>query len=108
MTDNLLSQSLADNNEACQDWQQSGLTQQTTDYTGEISHYVNGKGLACPLPLLKLKMALRTTDIGNHVYVTATDPNSQRDIGAFCQHAGHTLLTATHDTIIHLLITKNC
>lgn len=94
------------------DWQTFCQFIETLPTTGTLQHYVNGKQLACPMPLLKLKMALKNTAIGNHVYVTATDPNSQQDIGAFCQHAGHTLATATttssHDTISHLLITKNC
>lgn len=103
-----------------QDWSLAQFI--TLPNTGEVEQYVNGKNLACPMPLLKLKMALKTTAIGNHVYVTATDPNSQHDIGAFCQHAGHTLVSSitdsrcsdttnnsdnSVDTIFHLLITKN-
>lgn len=101
----------------CQDWQ---LLQSAddNDYTfeGQIEHYVNGKTLACPMPLLKLKMALKKTAIGNAVYLTATDPNSKRDIAAFCQHAGFTLFQYTSiipsedktDTILHSIITKSC
>lgn len=90
----------------------------------DIQQYVNGKQLACPMPLLKLKMALKHTAIGNQVYVTATDPNSEKDIGAFCRHVGHELTVVRQlphseqssdeqsdqqqDTIFHLLITKNC
>ena len=81
----------------------------------QIEHYVNGKGLACPMPLLKLKMALKKTTVGNHVYLTATDANSKRDIAAFCQHAGYALFQSTtsqtatpSDTIFHSIITKNC
>lgn len=89
-----------------------------------IQQYVNGKQLACPMPLLKLKMALKNTAIGKQVYVTATDPNSEKDIGAFCRHVGHELTVVRQlphseqssnqqadqqqDTIFHLLITKNC
>ncbi|ELA08598.1 SirA family protein [Moraxella macacae 0408225] len=54
-----------------------------------IEQYVNGKNLTCPMPLLKLKMALKISTIGNAVYLTATDPNSTHDILAFCRHAGH-------------------
>lgn len=101
----------------CQDWQL--LTSvDTSDLTigGQVEQYVNGKGLACPMPLLKLKMALRNTTVGDCVYLTATDPNSKRDIAAFCQHAGHTLMQYTSvmasdnkiDTIFHSIITKNC
>lgn len=88
---------------------------------GMVQHYINGKGMACPLPLLKLKIALKTTACGNQVYLTATDPNSEHDIGAFCRMIGHDLSVAHLSesaaasisneqtaTIIHLLITKNC
>lgn len=111
-----------------QDWQfgaQSPVFQQFEKIQpSQIEQYVNGKHLACPMPLLKLKMALRQTAIGNHVYVTATDPNSQKDIGAYCQHAGYAFVfdkqahpeasddarktSDNKDTIFHLLITKNC
>lgn len=91
-----------------QDW--ASLDTQSLP-TITITQYVNAKHLACPMPLLKLKMALKTTAIGDSVYVTATDSNSQQDIGAFCQHLGYPLWTTTMDsdsaTIFHLLITKN-
>ena len=101
----------------CQDW---GLFRSgehnTLNINAQIDHYVDGKGLACPMPLLKLKMALKNTALGHAVYVTATDPNSKRDIAAFCQHAGYTLVQQTSitpsenttDTIFHSIITKNC
>ncbi len=114
---NLLSQP-----DFAQDWQflthSSDFKLNNVPNTGQVEQYVNGKQLACPMPLLKLKMALRQMAIGNYVYVTATDPNSQKDIGAFCLHAGHTVLASlvqpadqgndNKDTIFHLLITKNC
>ena len=46
---------------------------------------VDGRGLACPMPLLKTKVALRTIAAGESLYVLATDPNSRADIHAFCQ-----------------------
>lgn len=73
-----------------------------------VAQYVDGKGLACPMPLLKLKMALKQTQMGHAVYVSATDPNSRHDIGAFCRHMGYGLFAGQTDTIFHLLITKNC
>lgn len=101
----------------CQDW---GLfcsgEHNNLNLNAQIGHYVDGKGLACPMPLLKLKMALKKTTLGHAVYVTATDPNSKRDIAAFCQHGGYTLVQQTSspqpentiDTIFHSIITKNC
>lgn len=51
-----------------------------------IKGIVDGRGLACPMPLLKTKVALRNVAIGDSLYVVATDPNSQADITAFCRH----------------------
>ena len=84
----------------------------------KITALVDGRGLACPMPLLKTKVALRSVDSGNSVYVLATDPNSQADLAAFCQQSGLTMVLSTQtstpaadsleklDTIFHLIITK--
>ena len=52
-----------------------------------IKNMVDGRGLACPMPLLKTKVALRNMLAGESLYVVATDPNSQADIMAFCQQS---------------------
>ena len=83
-----------------------------------ITALVDGRGLACPMPLLKTKVALRTMKPLESVYILATDPNSQTDLDAFCQQAGLQLVLSTLsnkslddsleklDTIFHLIITK--
>ena len=64
----------------------SGLTQTTI----QIKDIVDGRGLACPMPLLKTKVALRHVAAGESLYVVATDPNSQADITAFCTQSQKT------------------
>lgn len=49
-------------------------------------------GLTCPLPVLRLKQALRTLQSGQCVRVIATDPDSQSDFAAFAAQTGHLLL----------------
>ena len=95
-----------------------------------IKNMVDGRGLACPMPLLKTKVALRSVLTGESLYVVATDPNSQADIMAFCQQSLQTdsanplFLTVNQatalenktmssdqskysvDTIYHFIITK--
>ncbi|WP_352336511.1 sulfurtransferase TusA family protein [Psychrobacter sp. 16-MNA-CIBAN-0192] len=99
-----------------------------------IKNMVDGRGLACPMPLLKTKVALRDVGAGESLYVVATDPNSQADIVAFCQQTHKTqqsgapaltlilnqvstsqvtnsvadnhLDSAKPDTIFHFIITK--
>ncbi|WP_350617191.1 sulfurtransferase TusA family protein, partial [Pseudomonas sp. HY7a-MNA-CIBAN-0227] len=38
-----------------------------------IKNLVDGRGLACPMPLLKTKVALREVAAGESLYVVATD-----------------------------------
>lgn len=92
-----------------------------------IKNMVDGRGLACPMPLLKTKVALRTVAVGESLYVVATDPNSQTDITAFCLQSKHindvnplllivnqttiqssvnTSMAQASDTMFHFIITK--
>ena len=66
-----------------------------------IKSLVDGRGLACPMPLLKTKVALREVAAGESLYVVATDPNSQADITAFCRQSQKT------DTVNKLSLTVN-
>lgn len=52
------------------------------------------RGLACPLPLLKARKALREVAVGEVLEVLATDPGSWRDFAAFAEQSGHSLLEA--------------
>lgn len=54
-------------------------------------HQLDTSGLRCPLPLLKLKQTLNHAKTGERIYLVATDPHSEIDIGRFCQRAGHQL-----------------
>jgi len=54
---------------------------------------VDTRGLACPLPVLKLRKALLQRPPGAEVVLLATDPQAARDVPAFCTEAGHRLLT---------------
>jgi len=92
-----------------------------------IKSWVDGRGLACPMPLLKTKVALRDVAAGESLYVVATDPNSKADITAFCQQSQQAKMTSSlgltmsemtdrvlvdgatsqrFDTIYHFIITK--
>ncbi|MDO5651926.1 MAG: sulfurtransferase TusA family protein [Moraxella sp.] len=79
-----------------------------------LSAFIDGRGLHCPMPLLKLKIALR--NLGNldtaMIYLVATDKNSATDISTFCQKNHLSLDTWQSsgdnlDTIFHFIITKN-
>lgn len=56
-----------------------------------VSVTVDARGLACPLPLLKAKLALNQLQPGDCLRVLATDAGSRRDFAAFADIAGHRL-----------------
>jgi tRNA 2-thiouridine synthesizing protein A len=69
---------------------------------------INACNQPCPLPLLKLKQALRGMNQGDKVLLIASDPHSQQDISRFCDIAGHVLHhTDTEDAYFYFLIEKN-
>lgn len=79
-----------------------------------IHALVDGRGLACPMPLLKTKLALKALTDGT-VYTLATDQNSAQDLSQFCTKNNHSLAhwqsDDTNITTFHFLITKiaeNC
>lgn len=63
---------------------------------------VDARHLACPMPLLKAKLALRQSDA---VYVVASDPHSADDLGAFCQK-NHLSLQHWRDDWLHFVVQK--
>ncbi len=50
-------------------------------------------GLNCPLPVLKVRQALRGLKTGDRLVITATDPLSRIDIPHLCQEDGHRLVS---------------
>ncbi len=50
------------------------------------------RGLACPLPVLKTKVALNRMPSGAVLRVYATDPHSVVDFKAYCARSGHKLI----------------
>lgn len=58
-------------------------------------HYdetLDAKGLNCPLPILKAKLALNKMEPGQILHVEATDPHSIIDFEAYCARTGHEIL----------------
>jgi tRNA 2-thiouridine synthesizing protein A len=53
---------------------------------------LNVKGLACPLPVLRAKRALKDVAVGDVLRVHATDPASLKDMPKLCEQTGHTLV----------------
>lgn len=56
-------------------------------------HQLDTRGLSCPMPILKMKKALKQVDIGNVIQMFSSDPGSLKDMEAFCRQTGHSLLS---------------
>jgi tRNA 2-thiouridine synthesizing protein A len=52
---------------------------------------LDARGLACPLPVLKAKKAIRKVAPGGLLKVLSTDSSSVADFQAFCEVTGHSL-----------------
>jgi tRNA 2-thiouridine synthesizing protein A len=55
------------------------------------------RGLACPVPILKLSKAITQIQAGQIIELTATDSGSRDDVPAFCQRTGHALVSSREE-----------
>ena len=53
---------------------------------------VDVRGLSCPMPLLKAKLALNQCQPGEQLRVLATDGGSVRDFHSFAELSAHSLV----------------
>jgi len=65
------------------------------------------QGLACPMPIAKAAIAIRSMRPGDRLEVLATDPGSVPDFTAWCAKTGNDLLERTEDAgVFRFLILK--
>lgn len=69
-------------------------------------HRLDCTTLKCPLPLLKLKVALVDLATGEDIELSASDPISCRDIPKFCEKSGHQLLDVSEGPVFRFRIRK--
>ena len=60
----------------------------------QVTQEIDAKGLACPMPLLKAKLALNALESGDTLKVHATDAGSVKDFKTFADLSGHRLLSS--------------
>ncbi|MCA9620988.1 MAG: sulfurtransferase TusA family protein [Myxococcales bacterium] len=56
-------------------------------------HAIDCKGLACPLPIVRISQAIKSLATGDLLVVEATDPAFFADLRAWTKRLGHELLT---------------
>ena len=68
---------------------------------------LDAKGLRCPMPVIKTRLALNEMAVGEVVTVLATDPASNIDIRHLCNITGHELVDAgEEDGVLTFVIRK--
>ena len=77
-----------------------------------VEAFYDARNLPCPMPLLKAKVTLRQVADNQALYLIATDPNSQKDLVAYCTknalivHTWHSLDVISDAPIYHFIIIK--
>jgi tRNA 2-thiouridine synthesizing protein A len=72
----------------------------------EISHTIDARGLSCPLPIVRTAQAMKALDSGTTVELLATDHGSIKDVTAWCQATGNTLLEQTSDGAVYRFVIR--
>ena len=61
----------------------------------DFNKNLDTRGLSCPLPILKIKKSLAEMTSGQVLKVVATDRGSVKDVQAFANQTGHSLLSSS-------------
>lgn len=57
----------------------------------DVTKTLDASGLACPMPVVKTKMAIDTLEPGQILEVISTDRGSMTDLPAWCESTGNPL-----------------
>ena len=60
------------------------------DYT--VAKILDCKGLACPMPVVKISQQIGSVSVGEVIEVHTTDPGSLADFPAWAKTMGHAVL----------------
>ncbi|MFB1098482.1 sulfurtransferase TusA family protein [Terribacillus sp. JSM ZJ617] len=63
----------------------------------KTDHVLDAKGLACPMPIVKTKKAMKEVMPGQVIEILATDKGSLADIQAWAKSSGHQYLGSTEE-----------
>jgi tRNA 2-thiouridine synthesizing protein A len=74
----------------------------------EISKTFDLKGLACPMPVVKVSKGIKEVAVGQVIEAISTDPGSLTDIPAWARTSGNEILKTDQDgKEIRFLIKRN-
>jgi tRNA 2-thiouridine synthesizing protein A len=67
---------------------------------------LNARGLSCPLPIVKTKKSLADMTTGQVLKVIATDCGAVKDMQAFADQTGHTLMSSAEENGEYIFFMK--
>jgi tRNA 2-thiouridine synthesizing protein A len=62
-----------------------------------VTKVLDAKGLACPMPIVKTKKAMKEIESGEVLEIHATDQGAKSDLTAWAKSGGHELLQHEED-----------
>lgn len=65
-------------------------------------------GLFCPMPIVKIRDAIRDLSLGEVLEMMADDPASEADMKSWSKRTGHELLEISRDGAIYRFLVKKC
>jgi tRNA 2-thiouridine synthesizing protein A len=63
----------------------------------QVDRYIDARGQMAPMPLMTLARIMKTMEPGQVITLTVTDVGTKRDIPAWCEKTGATLLDSTEE-----------
>jgi tRNA 2-thiouridine synthesizing protein A len=63
--------------------------------TEEPAKVLDVKGLYCPMPIVKLSVAIKEVPVGGIIKVIATEEAFPPDVESWCRNTGNELLSST-------------
>jgi len=57
-----------------------------------VTKVLDAKGLACPMPIVRTKKAMKEVESGETLEIHATDQGAKSDLTAWAKSSGHELL----------------
>ena len=61
---------------------------------GEPARVLDVRGLYCPMPIVKLSVAIKEIPVGETIKVIATDDAFPPDVESWCKNTGNELLSS--------------
>ncbi len=71
-----------------------------------MDRVLDAKGVSCPIPVIKTRLAINEMDVGEVITVLATDPASAIDIRHFCNITGNSLLDSDTDGGVYTYVIR--